>query len=144
MRFMLCIKSDPTLPQPAPVPAVFEAMAQYNESLVKAGVLVAGEGLHPERLRVRFADGKRTITDGPFTESKEMVAGFWIIQVKSKEEALAWALRIPGANGEFSELGPFDLEIRQVFETEEFEGIAPPDVLAREQQLRRQLAALSS
>jgi len=140
MRFMLILKSDPSVPQPAPEPAIFEAMGKYNQELAAAGALLGGEGLHAEATRIRFSDGKRTITDGPFTESKEMIAGYWMIKVKSKEEALSWALRVPGASGEFSHLGPFNLELRQVHEDEDLAAICPPEVLEKERELRRQLA----
>ena len=141
MRFMMIIQSDPSVPPPAPEPRVFEAMSQFNEELVKAGVLLAGEGLYPIGTRIRFSGGKRTITDGPFSESKEVIAGFWMLQVASKEEALSWALRVPGASGEFAHLGPFLLELRQVVETEDLAGVAPPEVLEKELELRRRLRA---
>jgi len=144
MRFMLIIQSDPSVPPPAPEPRVFEAMGQFNEALVKAGVLLAGEGLYPTGTRIRFSGGQRTITDGPFSESKEVIAGFWMLQVASKEEALSWALRVPGASGEFAHLGPFLLEIRQVVETEDLAGIAPPEVIEKEFELRRQLRDAST
>ena len=96
-------------------------MGKYNEELIKAGVLLAGEGLHPSSkgARVRFAGGKTTVIDGPFAETKELIAGFWMIQVKSKEEAIEWAKRVPfdpkGASATRGGVG--EIELRQVFET---------------------------
>ncbi len=106
------------------------AMGKYNEELAKAGVMLAGEGLQASSkgARITFSGSKRTVTDGPFTETKELVAGFWLIQVKSKEEAIEWAKRVPFKDGEV-------LEIRQVFEASDF----PPEDAAREQQLRDEL-----
>jgi hypothetical protein len=106
-------------------------MAKFNEEMVKAGVMLAGEGLQPSSkgARVRFADGKPSVTDGPFAEAKELVAGFWLIQVKSKAEALEWAKRVPFVDGE--------IEIRQVFELEDF-GSSP--AIDHHAQLRDRLA----
>ncbi len=112
-------------------------MGKFNEELVKAGVMQAGEGLHPSSKgkRVRFKGGKRTIVDGPFAETKELVAGFWIWKVKSMEEAVEWARRcpdpMPGEEGE--------LEIRPVFEIEDFGKEATPEVRAREEKLRAKI-----
>ena len=111
-------------------------MGAFNEELVKAGVLLAAEGLHPSSkgARVRFSGGKRTVIDGPFTEAKELVAGFWLWQVKSKEEAIEWLKRAP-----FDET---DVEIRQVFETEDFAPSDPTGELrAAEERMRAQVAA---
>lgn len=114
-----------------------DAMLKYNEELVKAGVLVAGEGLHPSSNAVRISyptpGGKPVITDGPFAETKELIAGFWIIDVSSKEEAIEWALRAPDPHGG----GQGQIEIRQVFEDAEIN--QDPESLARETALRRQL-----
>jgi hypothetical protein len=98
-----------------PDPKVFEAMMKYNEELTKAGVLLALDGLHPTSrgARVRVSGGKRTITDGPFTEAKELIGGYWLIQVRSRDEALAWASRVPLADDEM-------VELRQVFELADF------------------------
>ena len=115
MRFMILLKSDEaTEAGVLPDEEIVGAMLKYNEELVKAGVLLAAEGLHPSSkgVRVRFAGNKRTLVDGPFTEAKELTAGFWLIQVKSKEEAIEWAKRIPFTEG--------DVELRQVFELEDF------------------------
>src|ERR671918_2607338 len=97
-----------------PTTELLEAMGKYNEELVKAGVMLAGEGLHPSSkgARVRFSGSKRTVVDGPFAETKELVAGFWLIQAKSKDEAIEWVKRVPFTEGE--------IEIRQVFELEDF------------------------
>jgi len=111
-------------------------MGTYNEEMVKAGVMLAGEGLHPSSkgARIRFSGGKPTVVDGPFTETKELVAGFWLIQVKSREEAIEWARRVPFVDGE--------IELRQVAETEDFAASDPTGELrAQEERLRQQLAA---
>ncbi len=114
---------------------IFDEMNKFNEEMVKAGVLLAGEGLHPSSkgARIRFSGGKTTVIDGPLTESKELIAGFWLIQVKSKEEAIAWMKRAPFDGG-------VELELRQVFETDEFTGL-PPELLEQEKRLRAQSAA---
>jgi len=123
MRFMILIKaskdSEAGIP---PSKELFEQMAKYNEQLVKAGVMLAGEGLHPSSkgARVEFAGDKRTVVDGPFTETKELVAGFWILQVKSKEEAIEWVKRIPNPDGAHGEV-----EIRQIFELSDFQTMTP-------------------
>ncbi|HEV2131497.1 MAG TPA: YciI family protein, partial [Longimicrobiaceae bacterium] len=112
-------------------------MGQYNEELVKAGVLLAGEGLHPSSkgTRVQFSGDKRTVVDGPFAETKELIAGFWIIQVKSREEAIEWARRVPFREGE--------IEIRQVFEADDFGTEFTPELREQEERLRAQVAAQS-
>jgi hypothetical protein len=100
-----------------PSQELLEQMNKYNGELVEAGVMLAGEGLHPSSkgARVKFSGDKRTVVDGPFTEAKELIAGFWLIQAKSKDEAVEWAKRIPSPDG-----GESEIEIRQVFEPEEF------------------------
>jgi hypothetical protein len=111
-------------------------MGKYNEELVKAGVMLAGEGLHASSkgARIRFSGGKRTVIDGPFTESKELIAGFWLWQVKSKEEAIEWLKRAPFDDAE--------IEIRQVFETADFAPSDPTGELrAQEERLRAQAEA---
>jgi hypothetical protein len=112
-------------------------MGQFNEELVRAGVLLAGEGLHPSAkgARVRFSGKKRTVLDGPFAEAKELIAGFWLIEVKSLAEAIEWVKRVPNPTGEEGEI-----EIRQVFEVEEFGEAATPEIREREQRLREQTA----
>jgi hypothetical protein len=136
MRFMMLVKANKDSEAGVlPSKELVAAMGKYNEELVKAGVLLAGEGLHASSkgARISFSGGKRTVTDGPFAETKELIAGFWLIQVKSKEEAIEWASRVPFMDGE--------IEIRQVFETSDFPPeILPPEDAAREQALRDQLA----
>jgi hypothetical protein len=119
MRFMVMVKGDPA-PGQLPSEEILAAMARYNEELVKAGVMLDGTGLHPssEGVRIRFSGGKRTVIDGPFTEAKEIVAGYWIFDVKSKEEAIEWAKRAP-MEGDPTAEEP-ELEIRQLFELDEF------------------------
>jgi hypothetical protein len=119
-----------------PSEALFTEMGNYNEELVKAGVMLAGEGLHPSSkgARVKSTKGKITVTDGPFTETKELICGVWIWQVKSMEEAIEWAKRIPNPDNEDGEV-----EIRPVFETEEFGEEMTPELREQEERLRRQL-----
>lgn len=115
MRFMMIVKADQRSEAGVlPTEQELAEMAQYNEQLVKAGVMLAGEGLQASSkgAKVRFDGSKRTVIDGPFTEAKELIAGFWLIQVKSKEEAIEWAKRVPFTEGE--------VELRQVFELEDF------------------------
>jgi hypothetical protein len=112
-------------------------MTKYNEALVKAGVLLAGEGLHPSSkgARVKFSGTKRTVIDGPFSEAKELIAGFWLIQVKSKEEAIEWVKRCPNPLG-----GEAEIEIRQVFEASDFGPAFTPELQAAEERMRAQIA----
>jgi hypothetical protein len=113
-------------------------MGRFNEELVKAGIMLAGEGLHPSSkgARVRFSGGKRTVVDGPFAETKELVAGFWLWQVKSKEEAIEWVKRCPDPMpGEDSEI-----EIRQIFEAEDFGAEFTPELREQEERLRTEMA----
>jgi hypothetical protein len=112
-------------------------MGNYNEELVKAGIMLAGEGLHPSSAgyRVKFSGASRSVVDGPFAETKELVAGFWIWQVKDMEEAIEWVKRCPNPMNEDSEI-----EIRRVFETEEFGDAATPEVLEQEARTRKQAA----
>ena len=118
-----------------PTPELLTAMGQYNESLVKAGIILAGEGLKPSRYakRVHFSGKSRTVTDGPFTETKELVAGFWLWQVRSIEEAVEWVKRCPNPM-----LTDSDIEIRPVFELEDFGENLSAEAEAREETLRRQ------
>jgi len=111
-------------------------MHEYNEQLVKAGVMLAGEGLHPSSkgARVRFSGGDRTVTDGPFAETKELVAGFWLWQVKSKDEAIEWLKRAPFGDDA-------EVELRQVFEAEDFGDEFTPELREAEEALRRQVDA---
>lgn len=134
MRFMMLVKADENSEAGVlPSTEVLAEMGKYNEELVKAGVLLAGEGLHPSSkgARVTYSGAKRTVTDGPFTEAKELIAGFWLIQVKSKEEAIEWARRIPFEDGE--------VEIRQVFEAEDFGEEFTPELREQEERLRAQI-----
>jgi hypothetical protein len=139
MRFMVIMYPGPAAETGAlPDEKSLAEMGKFNEELVKAGVLLGGEGLHPSSkgARIRFpAGGKPTVSDGPFTESKEIVGGFWTIQVKSKQEAIEWMKRCPAMGGEM-------LELRQVFEAEEFAPSDPSGELrAAEQRLRERVAA---
>src|SRR5688572_7032539 len=120
MRFMVIVKADKNSEAGVlPDKKLLEDMGKYNEELAKAGVLLAGEGLQPSSkgARVRFSGDKRTVIDGPFAETKELIAGFWIIQVRSKEEAIEWVKRAPAPHGEDQET---EIEIRQLFEFEDF------------------------
>jgi hypothetical protein len=120
MRVMVIMKYDGQTENAAvPTPEYMEAMGRFNEELVKAGVLLAGEGLHPSEkgARVRFEAGRTSVIDGPFTEAKELVAGFWLWQVGSLEEGIEWLKRCPMPDD-----SPAEIEIRQVFETEDFGG----------------------
>ena len=123
-----------------PTQELLRAMGEFNESLVKAGILLAAEGLRPSRLgkRVRFSGKTRTVTDGPFAETKELVAGFWIWQVRSIEEAVEWVKRCPNPM-----LTDSDIEIRPVFGPEDFGDSMTPELKAREADLRRRTAARS-
>ena len=139
MRFMILIKADKDSEAGVlPDAQLLTEMAKYNEELVKAGVMPAGEGLHPspKGARVRFSGTKRTVIDGPFPETKELIAGFWLIQVKSKEEAIEWVKRIPNPTG-----GESEVEIRQVFEAEDFGGVVEevPEVFEAERRMREQI-----
>ena len=139
MRFMIIVKaSKDSEAGKMPSRELLEAMGRYNEELVKAGIMLAGEGLHPSRkgARVRFSGDKRIVTDGPFTETKELIAGYWLWQVKSKDEAIAWVKRcpnpMPGTEAE--------IEIRQVFEAEDFGAEFTPEERKREERLRGEIA----
>lgn len=134
MRFMVIVKANPDSEAgDMPDTEALSEMGAYNEELVKAGVMLAGEGLHPSSkgARIRFDDGGTTVIDGPFAETKELVAGFWLFQVKSKEEAIEWVRRAPFGGGE-------EIEIRQVFETEDFGDELTPELREQEERLRAQ------
>jgi hypothetical protein len=139
MRFMLLVKANEDSEAGVmPTEQELAEMGKYNEELVKAGVMLAGEGLHPSSkgARVRFSGGTRTVLDGPFAETKELIAGFWLIDVKSKEEAIEWVKRVP-ANA----MGPdSEIEIRQVFEAEDFGEEFTPELRQAEESLREQIA----
>ena len=140
MRFMMIVKASKESEAGMMPPAeLMEAMGRFNEELVKAGVLLAGEGLQPSSkgARVRFSGGRRTVIDGPFAETKELIAGFWLLQVKSKEEAIEWAKRCPAPHGEGNDT---ELEIRQVFEAADFPAdVLTPEEAAKEQALREEI-----
>jgi hypothetical protein len=120
-----------------PSEEMLDAMTRYNEELVKAGVMIAGEGLQPSSkgARVRFSGSKRSVVDGPFAEAKELVAGFWLFECKSLDEAIEWVKRCPNPTGEESEI-----EIRQVFEVTDFGEAYTPEIREREERMAQQLA----
>ena len=138
MRVMVMVKATKNSEAGVmPTEKDFLAMGKFNEELVKAGVMLAGDGLHPSKKgkRIRFTGGKKTVIDGPFAETKELVAGFWIWQVKSMDEALEWARRCPDPMpGEECEL-----ELRPLFEVEDFGAAATPEVREQEQRIRSQV-----
>ncbi len=139
MRVMVMIKANKdTEAGVMPSEELLAAMGTFNEELVKAGVMLAGEGLQASAkgARVRFSGNKRTVIDGPFAESKELIAGFWLWQVKSMDEAIEWVKRCPNPTGDESEI-----EIRQVFEAEDFGAEFTPELRAQEERLRAQVAA---
>ena len=133
MRFMMIVKASKESEAGAlPTRELVAAMGKFNEEMIKAGVMLSGEGLHPSSrgARIAYSGQKRTVTDGPFSQTGELASGFWVINVKSKEEALDWAKRVPFTNGEV-------VEIRQIFEASDFPPeILPPDAAAREQAWR--------
>jgi len=135
VRFMIIVKADKNSEAGVlPDKKILTEMGKFNEELVKAGVMLAGEGLHPSSkgARVRFSEGKRTVIDGPFTEAKELVAGFWLWQVKSKEEAIEWLKRAPFGGGA-------EVEVRQVFEADDFGAEFTPELREQEERLRAQM-----
>jgi hypothetical protein len=137
MRFMVLVKATKSSEEGVlPSEELLAAMGKYNEELVKAGVMLAGEGLHPSSkgARVRFEGEKRTVIDGPFVETKELVAGFWLWKCASLQEAIEWARRCPNPMPEESEL-----EIRQVFEAEDFGAEFTPELREQEEKLRAQI-----
>jgi hypothetical protein len=135
MRVIVMVKaSDDSEAGVMPSEQILTDMGNFNEELVKAGVMLAGEGLHPSSkgVRVRFSGDKKTVIDGPFAETKELVAGFWLWQVKSMEEALEWIKRSPFQDGE--------VEIRPVFEAEDFGAEFTPEAREQEERLRAEMA----
>ena len=133
MRFMVMVKATrDSEAGKLPSQELLQAMGNYNEQLAKAGILLAGEGLQPSSkgARVRFSGSKRTVIDGPFTETKELVAGFWLWKVKSKEEAIEWVKRCPNPMPTDSEI-----EIRQIFEAEDFGEAMTPEMRAQEERV---------
>jgi hypothetical protein len=139
MRFMVLVKADEKSEAGIlPDEKILTAMGKYNEELVKAGVMLAGEGLHPSSkgTRVKFSGEKRTVIDGPFAETKELIAGFWLWQVKSKEEAIEWLNRAPFDGGT-------EVEIRQVFEASDLGPEFTPELREQEERMRAQIAEYS-
>ena len=139
MRVMVIVKANKdTEAGVMPSQELLTAMGKYNEELVKAGVMLAGEGLHPSSkgVRVKFSGAKRTVVDGPFTEAKELIAGFWLWQVRSMDEAIEWAKRCPNPTGEESVL-----EIRPVFEADDFGPEFTPELREQERRIGAQAAA---
>jgi hypothetical protein len=137
MRVMVLVKADKNSENGVmPTEQILTDMGKFNEELVKAGVMLAGEGLKPSSKgkRVRFEGKKRTVIDGPFTETKELVAGYWVWQVKSIEEAAEWLKRAPFGGGT-------EVEIRPIFETEDFGAEFTPEARQREARLRKEIAA---
>jgi hypothetical protein len=137
MRFMILVKATAeTEAGVLPSHDVLEAMGKFNDEMIKAGVMLAGDGLHPSSrgARVRFNGSSRQVTDGPFAETKELLAGFWLIQVRSLDEAIEWVKRAPMDGGT-------ELEIRQVFEMEDFAEVMSPDQRAQEDRQRAELAS---
>lgn len=140
MRFMVIVKATKESEAGVlPDQKLLADMGKYNEELVKAGVMLAGEGLQPSSkgARVRFSGGKRTVIDGPFSETKELIAGFWLFQVKSLEEAIEWVKRCPNPHPNQES----EIEIRQVFETDDFGAELTPELRAQEQRVAKQAAA---
>lgn len=141
MRFMMIVKSSKECEAgKMPSEELLREMGKYNEELMKAGALLELSGLHPSSkgARVKFSNGKQTVTDGPFAETKELIGGFWMIQAKSMQEAIEWAKRAPAPHGEGQEA---EIEIRQVFELEDF---APSAAVERARELGNELAAKNS
>ena len=137
MRFMVLVKSDKnTEAGVMPDEQLLTEMGKYNEELVKAGIMLSGEGLQPSSkgARIQFSGNKRTVVDGPFTEAKELIAGYWIWQVKSKEEAIEWAKRCPNPTG-----AEGHLELRQIFEASDFGVEFTPELREQEERLRQQM-----
>ena len=136
MRFMVLVKANKDSEAGIlPSTELLTAMGKFNQELAKAGVMLAGEGLHPSSkgVRVRFSGGKPTVIDGPFTETKELIAGFWLWEVKSMKEAIEWLKRAPFGGGA-------EVEIRQVFEADDFGPQFTPELRAQEERLRAQTA----
>ncbi|MGZ3700057.1 MAG: YciI family protein [Bdellovibrionota bacterium] len=137
MRVMVIVKADKNSEAGIlPKKEVFEKMGKYNEELVKAGVMLAGEGLQPtlKGKRIKFSGNERTVTDGPFTETKELIAGFWLWQVRSMDEAVEWLKRAPFDGGT-------EIELRQVFEAEDFGAELTPELREQEARLRERVAS---
>ena len=141
MRFVVMVKATKDSEAgKMPSTKLLEEMSKFNEKLVKAGIMLAGEGLHPSSkgVRVRFNGDTRTVIDGPFAETKELVAGFWIWQVKSREEAIEWVKRCPNPHD-----GESEIEVRQVFEADDFGPALTPELREAEERLRAKIDAKS-
>ena len=143
MRVMVIVKANESSEAGVmPPPELFLAMGKYNEELIKAGILLAADGLHPSSrgARVHFSGSSRTVTDGPFAETKELVAGFWLWEVRSMEEAIEWVRRCPNPH-----VGDSDIEIRPIFSAEDFQALLPKEiageVVQQDAKLRDQLAS---
>ena len=139
MRVMVIVKATPESEAGhLPSTELLEAMGKYNEELVKAGIMLAGEGLQPSSkgARVRFEGSQRTVVDGPFAETKELIAGFWLWEVRSMEEAIEWVKRCPNPME-----GPSEIEIRQVFEADDFGESFTPELREAEERLRERIEA---
>ena len=136
MRVMVIVKASPESEAGLmPSTELLTEMGKYNEELVKAGIMLAGDGLHPSSkgARVRFSGDKRTVIDGPFAETKELIAGFWILQVSSREEVLEWVKKAPFRDAE--------IEVRQVFDADDFGDAFTPELREQEERLREQISA---
>ncbi|WP_191487706.1 YciI family protein [Pseudomonas sp. FEN] len=141
MRFMVIVKASPESEAgQMPSQELLAAMGSYNEELAKAGVILAAEGLHPSAkgARVRFSGKQRSVVDGPFMETKELIAGFWIFNVRSLQEAIDWVKRCPNPM-----LGDSEIEIRQIFEAEDFGECFTPELREQEERLRTQMSGQS-
>jgi hypothetical protein len=139
MRFMVIVKAtEDSEAGRMPTEDLLTAMMKYNEELVKAGIMLAGDGLQPtsKGVRVQFDGPSRTVVDGPFAETKELIAGYWIWQVRSMEEAIEWVKRCPNPM-----FGPSEIEIRPLYEMEDFGDIVTPEIIEQEQRLREEIAA---
>src|SRR6201998_525232 len=136
MRFMVIVKADKNSDAGVmPSTELLTAMGKFNEEMVKAGVMLAGEGLHPSSkgARIKYSGNERTVTSGPFSATGDLVSGFWLIQVKSRDEAIAWMKRAPFDGGA-------EIEIRQVFDAEDFGEALPPELREQEERLRAEAA----
>jgi len=141
MRFMVIVKASPESEAgEMPSAELLAAMGAYNEELVKAGVMLAGEGLHPssQGVRVQFSGKERTVVEGPFAQTSELIAGFWIFKVQSLQEAVDWVKRCPNPM-----ISDSEIEIRQIFELEEFGESFTPELQAQEERLRAQISSQS-
>ena len=141
MRVMVIVKATKDSEAGVmPTEQMFSEMLAYNDQLVKAGIMLAGDGLHPSSKgkRIRFDGAKRTVIDGPFAETKELIAGFWIWQVRSMDEAIEWVKRCPNPMP-----GESEIEVRQIFEADDFGAELTPELRAKEERLRTEAAALN-